>query len=279
MQYSVQELWKSSMSLGEGLFIQDNSLYFLDINESQLMVLNDASQKSIPKIYELPEQASAIWKVDNNSVYLATESGIAKFNLPTSNWSIVCSLPAEHLDKNFRANDGGELFSESYLFGTMEKAPTGLNGAIYLYQGGTIEQVYQGIAIPNTFVRLNPVEILISDSFEQKIYKYVFCSTKRIFLEKHIWLDLSSEHFVPDGGCIDSEGNIYIAMWDGARINKYDPHANLLQSYDLPAIRPTNCKLSEDQKTLYVTTATEGLSQQLIEQYPLSGSVLEVKLG
>lgn len=259
--------------LGEGLFIDNLAIYWLDITNSLLLTKTYDGEFNQ---YTLPEKASSIWKLELDLLYLASESGICTFSLKTKQWNTVAKVEQSPA---YRANDGGCIFDDKYLFGTMLKEPQEGLGLLYLTNGRNIEEVFSGIAIPNSFILKTKNEILISDSLKKIIYSFKFNELTQKITKVDIWLDLSSSDFTPDGGCIDSQNNIYIAMWDGACVNKYDNDGNFLLSYQLNALRPTNCKLSIDEHFLYVTTATEDMSDNLLNMYPDSGSVLKIELG
>jgi len=263
--------------LGEGLFVTTNCIYWLDILSSMLFIM-DSSNKEIIS-YKLPEQASDIWKVDlERYVYLATESGVATFDIKAGSWILNAKLPSAEITSAMRANDGGVLTSEIYCFGTMAKSPVKDKGALYIFNGKKITKVYDGISIPNSFIKLNDTQMLITDSLEQVVYKFTFAKDYSKIVEREIWVDHSADNITPDGGCIDKLNNIYMAIWDGFCIQKYDKHGMFLAKIPLNVPRATNCKLNANEDILYVTTATEGLTKKELQLYPDSGGVLEIKL-
>ena len=215
---SYSNLSTTSCSLGEGLFVTSDAIYWLDIVNSLLFIKYEAGNEFS---YKLPEQASDIWKVENGRyVYLATESGIATFDTKNEQWSLISKLPLLCVD--MRANDGGILNHDVYCFGTMAKNAVRKKGALYIYSGGSVLPVYTGLSIPNTFIKLNSTQMLISDSLEQVIYKFTFSNDYSKVISRETWVEHSSDNITPDGGCMDCNGNIYIAIWDGFCINKYD---------------------------------------------------------
>jgi sugar lactone lactonase YvrE len=78
---------------------------------------------------------------------------------------------------------------------------------------------------------------------------------------------------LPDGMCIDSEGMLWVAFWGGARVGRYNPQTGeQLAHMEVPALNVTSCCFGgADLKTLYITTARQGLSQETLSKYPLSG--------
>ena len=265
------------MDLGEGLHISPCGIFWLDIINSKLFFKN---ANSPTHEFKLPEQASDIWKVmGNRYVFLATESGIAKFDLVTKGWSIIGKLPNNRLSSELRANDGGELKDSYYCFGTMSKNPTNKkDGSIYVFNGTKVFEIYRGISIPNSFIKISKREMLISDSLEKIIYKFTFSEDYLTVISKEIWVDHSQDGIIPDGGCIDRKGNIYVAIWGGFCVNKYDKKGMLLSKIKLNVPHPTNCKLNSDESILFVTTARYGMSEKEVKYHPDSGSVLAVEL-
>tara|TARA_R110001599_G_scaffold1605_2_gene8027 strand:+ start:308 stop:1144 length:837 start_codon:yes stop_codon:yes gene_type:complete len=262
-----------SNTLGEGLFVSTLGVFWLDIKEAKLFCL--FNQKSL-QVFNLPEQASAIWKIESDVIYLASESGICTFNLLSQDWSVYTSFP--NIDVDMRANDGCSIDKDKFLFGTMQKEPTGRNGGLYIAKSNKISKIYDGIGIPNTFIQITEKSFLISDSLEQIVYLFTLNNSLSEVIDKRPWLDLSLNNYTPDGGCKDKDGNIYIALWDGSCINKYDRNAKLICSIELPVLRPTNCKLSIDGNSLYATSAKENLTLLELEQSPYSGALFQIGL-
>ncbi|EQD55026.1 SMP-30/gluconolaconase/LRE domain protein, partial [mine drainage metagenome] len=60
----------------------------------------------------------------------------------------------------------------------------------------------------------------------------------------------------PDGAAVDCDGCYWSALYEGSRLNRYDPAGRLIGEFPLPARCPTMPAFGgADLKTLYVTTA------------------------
>jgi len=263
--------------LGEGIYYTDNKVYWLDIALSMLYLVDLDS--NVEECYQLPEQASAILDISNGGIVLATESGICTFNIDRQYWKIKSQLNCLAEDELLRANDGCMIEKNLYLFGIMsKKSPSIITGGVFILSNNIFTKLLDFIAIPNTFVQLDESSFLISDSLQKIIYIVTLSKKSEKVDNVAVWLDLSSESYTPDGGCIDRDGNVYIAMWDGFCINKYDNNGNILDRIKIPIPRPTNCVISNDRNNLFISSATEGLSQDEISKYPLSGSLISIEL-
>jgi len=263
--------------LGEGIYYIDNYVYWLDIELSMLYLVE--LDKKIEECYQLPEQATAILDISNGGVVLATESGICTFYIDRQFWEINSQLKHLSDHKYLRSNDGCKTEHNSYLFGIMSKKSPSINtGTVFLLSNNIFTKLLDHIAIPNTFVLIGRNSFLISDSLQKLIYIVTLNSKSEKIDNISVWLDLSSQSYTPDGGCIDKDGNVYIAMWDGFCIIKYDKEGNILDTINIPVPRPTNCIISSDSKNLFVSSATEGLSLEEVSKYPLSGRLLNIEL-
>ncbi len=62
----------------------------------------------------------------------------------------------------------------------------------------------------------------------------------------------------PDGAAVDADGCYWSALYEGGRLQRYDPDGRLMAAYPLPARKPTMPAFGgPDMKTLFVTTAAD----------------------
>jgi gluconolactonase len=74
-------------------------------------------------------------------------------------------------------------------------------------------------------------------------------------------VEISPAEGNPDGMCIDSEGGIWVVLWGGGEVRRYDSKNNfeLTERVKLPAIYVTSCAfVGENLDTLIITSATDG---------------------
>jgi len=76
-------------------------------------------------------------------------------------------------------------------------------------------------------------------------------------------IEIAPEDGAPDGMCIDAEGGIWVALWGGSEVRRYDSrnNFNLTERISLPVPFVTSCAFGgKDLKTLIITSATDGKS-------------------
>ncbi|HET7143869.1 MAG TPA: SMP-30/gluconolactonase/LRE family protein, partial [Anaerolineales bacterium] len=82
----------------------------------------------------------------------------------------------------------------------------------------------------------------------------------------------------PDGMTSDTDGNLWIAMWGGAQVTKWNPKSGiLLEQIPIPALQTSACVFGgRHMNELYVTSARKGMSEADLKKYPLSGGLFKV---
>jgi xylono-1,5-lactonase len=85
---------------------------------------------------------------------------------------------------------------------------------------------------------------------------------------------------MPDGVVVDDTGNIWTAQWGGAALLVFAPDGKSMARHPVPAWNVTTlCFAGPLRDTVYVTSATDGMSPEQLARYPLSGSLFEMHPG
>ena len=79
--------------------------------------------------------------------------------------------------------------------------------------------------------------------------------------EPTVFIDLIAEGLTPDGAVIDAQGCLWNAQWGASRVARYGTDGRFLSAVTVAAVHTTCPAFGEaDLKTLFVTSATEGLT-------------------
>jgi sugar lactone lactonase YvrE len=79
---------------------------------------------------------------------------------------------------------------------------------------------------------------------------------------------------IPDGMSVTADGKIVVALWDGGRLEIYEPSGKKISEIKLGVSRPTSCTFGGvDGNVLIVTTASQGID---LAKEPLAGKILAV---
>ncbi|MBK5305473.1 MAG: SMP-30/gluconolactonase/LRE family protein [Frankiaceae bacterium] len=91
--------------------------------------------------------------------------------------------------------------------------------------------------------------------------------------------DIPAEAGLPDGMCIDDEGALWVAMWQGGAVRRYSPAGDLLAVVNLPVSNvtcPAFAGPGLDQ--LWITTAAPRHADSAADE-PLGGALFRVDPG
>jgi len=183
--------------------------------------------------------------------------------------------PEAHLPEN-RFNDGKLGPDGRYWAGTMHDAERRASGTLYAFSAdGSVEALDSNYRVTNgpAFSPDGGV-VYHNDSAKQTVYAFGLDEAGRL-TNKRAFAQFTSSEGYPDGMTTDRDGNLWIAMWDGARIEKISPQGMRLGHVAMPTSRVTSCTFAgEDEIILYVTSASIGLP----DADALAGGLFEVYL-
>lgn len=81
---------------------------------------------------------------------------------------------------------------------------------------------------------------------------------------------------IPDGMCVDAEGMLWVALWGGGAVTRWDPgNGKMLDKIAIPALNVSSCTFGGDNlDELYVTTARIGTDTS---EFPNAGGVFKLE--
>jgi sugar lactone lactonase YvrE len=118
------------------------------------------------------------------------------------------------------------------------------------------------------------------DTATQRIESFVFDGTDGTVRGRGTFAEIAPDDGLPDGMAIDADGGVWVCLFGGAAVRRYDPSGHLDVELRLSVSNPT-CPVfgGADLRTLFITTARHGLSARQLQSEPLAGSVLAVDPG
>lgn len=271
-------LARRETQLGEGPLWDDRSgrLYWVDIRNRLIEWLDPA--RDVGGVYRLAVRPSALGLRESGGLIVAADHCVGVLDLESGAFEPRVSFE-EDRPRN-RTNDGAVLADGRFWFGTMDDAGQERSGALYtLSPDWTLTRMLDGLGIPNGIVSdASGKTLFVADSAEGAIRKYELDGkTGALGPAK----DFAVVEIVsPDGAALDVEGGLWSAQWDGGRVVRHAPDGSIEAAIELPVSRPTSCIFGgADLKTLFITSARDGLSAEELAMQPLAGSVFAADVG
>ena len=255
--------------LGEGPFWHPDrqQLFWFDILGKRLL-----SQTSDgPQEWHFPDLVSAAGWIDHDTLMIASESALFRFNLATGLKREIAPLEADN--PTTRSNDGRADPFGGFWIGTMGKSAEPGAGAIYRYYRGELRRLYQNISIPNSICFPAHGRFAhFADSATRKVMRVALDADGWPKGEPDIFLDLTADTPEPDGAVIDASGILWLAEWGGACVRAFAPDGTLQQTiaFDAPH---TSCPAfgGPNLSTLFCTTAVQGMAFAARSKFPQAG--------
>ena len=83
----------------------------------------------------------------------------------------------------------------------------------------------------------------------------------------------------PDGICMDTAGNLWIAIWGAGEVRRYAEDGTIIDTVRVAALHTSSVAfVGPDRDLLLVTTAQEDLSDKQLEEYPDSGRLFTCRV-
>lgn len=265
-------------TLGEGPLWHPvrERLYWFDIVNGKMYSANEFGGQM--RQWNFGEPASAAGWLDRETLVIATASGLQKFDIHSGQWETLADLEADN--PVTRSNDGRVGPDGSLWIGTMGRALEKEAGAYYRFRRGKVMPLFDKVSIPNATCFSPDGKIAyLADTRLQVIWKWALDASGNPTGDKEVHINLRDDNLNPDGAVCDAEGYLWNAQWGSSRLARYAPDGTLDSVIDLPVSQPT-CPAfgGEDLKTLFITSASENLSEDALEAQPDAGRCFMMKV-
>lgn len=239
--------------LGEGIDLHNESgkIAWVDIELGRVIVSDLKMSKE--EIYDDFIFPTKTFFDETGELFVLHQQGISKFYAESQAFKIESKWPFT-MD-GLRFNDATRIDDKTYCVSTMSTKGISGAGTLWLWSiDGNPIKLVSNLDIPNSTVY---------DSLLDRLY---YCDSKTgviSFLALNMGnpdpnSQVLSEDGIgePDGSTIDEIGNLWNCRWDGRCILIFDTNGIQIEKIELPTARPTSCKLSINDNSLVVTSAS-----------------------
>jgi sugar lactone lactonase YvrE len=268
--------------LGEGA-LWDNArarLLWVDIVQMRVGLFDPVS--GVNQTLQLDSKVGTVVPTSRGDLLVAVQEGVARLDPRTGQLSGL-RRPVDHDGRRIRFNDGKCDPQGRFWAGSMALDQSPKAAALYCFTAdGAVTTAVRDVSISNGIVWSHDQRrMYYIDTPTRRIDVFDFdASTGQISKRRPAFV-VPTEMGYPDGMTIDAEGMLWVALWGGSAVTRWDPQTgSLLEKVSVPTAHVTSCAFGGPElQSLFITTAREGLSaQQLIEQ-PLAGSLFVATPG
>lgn len=263
--------------LGEGVQwdSERGRLWWTDIHGRRL--LSSRQDGTDYRVIETPDRLCS-FTFDPDGVMLAAfASGLFVYDPDSGDRREIA--PFETDQATTRLNDGRCDRAGRFLTGGVEE--TGLKPLTSLirYDGtGAPETLLRDVGCTNSLAFSPDGTVMyFADTAGKDIFAFDYDQASGAISNKRVFATLGPDEGRPDGSCVDAQGRLWNAQFNGGRVQCFNPDGSRGPVVYLPCPQVTcPCFGGQDMGTLFITTARENLSQADIAAAPLSGALFAI---
>jgi len=281
MSQSAELVLDAKATLGEGAIWDADRrvLYWVDIIGCQVHVYDPASAED--RAMDVGQYVGTVVPRRSGGLMLALHHGFAGLD-PASGHVEIVADPEAHLPGN-RFNDGKCDPAGRFWAGTLALEGTPEAASLYRLDADlTVHKMLGEVSCSNGIVWTQDKQTMYYiDTFLHRVDAFDYDLATGAISGRRTAFEVPSEMGYPDGSTLDSEGMLWVALWQGAAVSRWNPATGeLLQVADVPAPNVTSCAFGgPNLDQLYITTARDGMSEGALEQYPLAGGLFCADVG
>jgi sugar lactone lactonase YvrE len=244
--------------LGECILWDGAALWWTDIDGRRMHRCDWASGTRTD--YSTPARLTAFAFLEGRSDFLAAfEHGLALFDPREGRvGEFVCP---DGLCHGLRLNDGRVDRQGRFWIGSMVEGEGAATARLYSVRDGRIETHLESLGIANGLA-FSPDGrcCYFADSRAQTIWRFAVDPATGVLSERSEFAR-SQGAACPDGACVDSDGCLWSAQWDGGCVVRYSPDGCIDFCLELPVSRPTCVAFAGPGLDHLVVTTARGPSE------------------
>jgi sugar lactone lactonase YvrE len=224
-------------------------LLWVDIEGCELHVFESGVDRAIG----LGAMVGAAAPTSGGAVLVALADRLALVDLVDESARTLAWLPH---GPALRSNDGACDAAGRFWIGTMGLDLTPGAGALYRYDG-TLQRVLDGVTLSNGIGwTRDDTRMYYIDSTVYRVDVFDFELASGRLGERQPFVSFDKSDGIPDGLTVDDEGGVWVALYGGSCVRRYDEDGGLDAVLEVPAKNVTSCCFGgDDGRSLFVTTA------------------------
>jgi sugar lactone lactonase YvrE len=278
MSSDVTPTFDVSAELGECPIWDPSSRSLWWIDWANGLVYRSDATSGATTSYSVGASVSAVAPSASGLVGLALGHGYSALDPTTGEVRLLARAEAEQSET--RMNDGKCDARGRFWAGTMAMDGASRIGALFVLEADRrVRRVLDRVICSNGMGwSADNSTLYYIDSGTYRIDVFDFDLESGTLSNRSTLIQLREEEGQPDGLITDSDGYLWVALWDGWQVRRYSPTGELCSTIRLPVSRPTCCALGgEDLRDLYITTGMPDSAEERQAQ-PLAGRVFTTRV-
>jgi sugar lactone lactonase YvrE len=270
----------ADLAEGPHWWAEKGVLLWVDIEASRVGLFDPVT--GLNRFLVVPSHVGAVVPMSDGELLVATAQGFVRLH-PDS--GVVSSLQDPEEDRHGnRFNDGkcdpwGRFWAGSMAYNFAAGA-----GSLWRVNADfSCVRQRQGLTISNGLAwSQDRGTLYLIDSPTRQVLAFPLTPSGDLLGEATACITIPKAwDALPDGMCIDAEGKLWIALFGGGAVTRWDPVSGLLlERLELPCRQVTSCCFGgPNLDQLFVTTARQEMDTAAIKAEPLAGGLFQAEVG
>jgi sugar lactone lactonase YvrE len=277
-----QPLNEARAILGEGPVWHEGRLYWVDIEGGKILTHDPVAGAAHDLEIDLPDRVGFAWPCEGSPKWICGQpDGLYFVDLETG--ALESAVAVEADQPRTRFNDGKTDPQGRLWAGTMDMEEREPLGTLYQFGAELIPIARHGAVTVSNGLAWAPdgCTLYYIDSPTREVRAFDFDPASGAIANTRVAVRFAEGEGFPDGMAIDTEGMLWVALWEGWRVVRCDPASGeQIGEIRVPAAKATSCAFAgEGMEDLYITTARIGLSEEELAAQPFAGGLFKAEPG
>jgi len=282
----VEVLVARRLKCGEGPHWDDknNRLLFVDITGKKCFVF-DWETKEVKTLEGMAKNVHAVIPRESNKdeVIICHGLNFEVLNLKTAEREVIAEVDQGSSINDAKCDAAGRIWAGTFSENATDDNPNPRKGAMFcLDKNKVVTKKYAEVETSNGLCwSPDSLKFYHADSIPRIVSAYDYNLETSEVTNKTVAIDvnkLEEEKKFPDGMCIDAEGMVWVALFNGWKVIRCNPNTGeKLSEIKMPVKQPTSCCFAGPNLDQLVITSASIVPDDEFEKQPLAGSVFIVK--
>ena len=265
---------------GEGVFWNpsDGRIWWTDIQGRALWSFDPVTTQStsIP----MEDRVCCFAPRAAGGLIVAYSDRVVLFDPETKQETLVTLFEPENPET--RLNDGRTDRQGRLVVGGMNEVSGKPDSSVISIDGNLkVQTLIDQISCANS-ICFSPAgnTMFFAETQDRKILAFDYEKGRGTLTNKRLHASFKQEPGLPDGSCVDAEGGVWNAEWEGHRVVRVAPNGTIDRVIDVPVWKPTCCAFGgPNLDTLFITSSRLMSDEATLKKEPSAGGLFAVKPG
>lgn len=265
---------------GEGIFWNpaDGLAWWTDIEGRALWSYDPSTSQSAS--HNMSERVCCFAPREAGGLIAAYADRVVLFDPETKSETLVTRFEPENPET--RLNDGRTDRQGRLIVGGMNEvsgAPD--SSVICIDRDLSVRTLIDNVSCANsTCFSPDGATMYFADTPDREIVAFDYDTNTGSVSGRRVHASFKAEPGLPDGSCVDAEGGVWNAEWEGHRVVRVGPDGTIDRVINVPVWKPTCCAFGgPNLDTLFITTSRLMSDEAALQKEPVSGGLFAVKPG